>query len=277
LFEPVGNYEEQSRLFARALRLERERGNDHRIAQTLKNFVDTNQMPDLRKEWIQQTKKTLDNFERLGTAPAQQAQCLNDLAHLLYEDEQLDAAEEAALRTINLLPANGQEALACQSLCLLGNIYHSKGGREMAIHYFEAALGIASPFDWHCSLTRIHHALAMLLLLEDQLDDAGGHVEQANFHTRDNTYCQGRTVFLQAEIWFKQHRIKDAAAGAFRAIKIFEKVGAAKALEVCTGLLRDIERVAEVPPTPEETGFSGELPGEILCFAHVNPFLLSTW
>jgi hypothetical protein len=43
----------------------------------------------------------------------------------------------------------GQELLVCRLHRVLGNMYQSKGEKGKALHHFETAIGIASPFPWH--------------------------------------------------------------------------------------------------------------------------------
>ena len=69
------------------------------------------------------------------------------LAWLLYADGQLDAAEDAAIHSIELLPEKGREYDVCRSHRTLGDIYGSKGEREKGIYNFNVALGIASTFN----------------------------------------------------------------------------------------------------------------------------------
>ena len=80
----------------------------------------------------------------------------------LYEDQQFDAAEEAALQSINLLPERLYQCLICSCYRLLGEIHSSKGDIEEATSYFEAALRIVSSFGWHHDQFWNHHGLAVL-------------------------------------------------------------------------------------------------------------------
>jgi len=48
-------------------------------------------------------------------------------------------------------------------------------------------------------------------------------------------------VRLQAYLWFKQRRFEEAKSEALGAAGVFEKLRAAKDLEECKKLLRDIE------------------------------------
>jgi tetratricopeptide (TPR) repeat protein len=151
LFQLAGNGAEQKRTLAQVLLIERGRQNHSRVALALMCLSGANRLLDLREEGIQQAKEALGIYERLGDT-AGQARCLNRLAYLLDHDDQLDAAEEAATRAIKLLPEKGQEYIVCESHRILGTIHESKGEREKSIHHYEAALGIASPFNWHDEL-----------------------------------------------------------------------------------------------------------------------------
>ena len=240
LFHSVGNYVERKRLLNHALRLWREHGDDKCVALVFGELSDANRMLGLYEEGIQHAKDALEIYQRLGdTLP--QAECLNSLACLLYEDAQLDTAQEAATHAISLLPETGQEFHVCQSHRVLGHINRSKGERERALHHYGEALGIASPFEWHTQLFWIHNALAELFSNEGEFDYARAHIEQAKSHTVDRTYCMGRIMELQAWVWYQQHRLEEARSEVLGALKIFEKLGAENDLAVCGGLLQDIE------------------------------------
>jgi len=240
LFEEVGNDVERKRLLTRVLQLWRERGGDYWVAFTLRRLSDANRLMGLHEEGIQQAKGALEIFEQLGDT-VEQAECLKDLAFLLCGDKQLDAAEEAASRAIDLIPEKGHQSLVCESHHILGKIYYSKGEREKAIHHFEVALGIASSFNWHDPLFWIHHSLAWLFLGEDRFNDAHAHVEQAKSHAVNDTYKLGRAMELQARVWYKQRRLEEARSEASHAADVYEKLGAAQDLKSCRVLLQRIE------------------------------------
>jgi len=246
LFESVGNHVEHKQLLIHALRIWRERGSDYLVGKTLMELSDVNLSIGLYKEGMQQAKEASEIFERLGDT-ANQAGCLIKLAHLVRSDDQLDTAEEAALRAIKLLPEKGQEFGVCESHRALGNIYQSKGDIEKAVCHFEVAIGIASPFNWHETLFCLHYELAGLLRGEGRLDDANAHIEHTKSHTAGNTYYLGHTLALQAFVWYNQHRLEEAKSEALRAADVYEKIGAAKDLEGCRGLLRDIEKELNTP------------------------------
>ena len=246
LSNPIGNHVERKRLLTHALELESERGNDCRVARTLRSLSDANRVLGLRKEGIKQGKEALEIFERLGDA-ARQVECLLLLAWLLWEDKQLDAAEEAASRTIDLVLGKDEQYLVCESHRILGYIYHSKGEREKAIHHFEAALGIASSFSWHSLLFWVHYALANLFFDEVRLHDAHTHVERARSHTVGNAYYLGRAMELRATIWYDQHQFEDAKSEVLRAAVAYEKAGAARNVEGCREFLRDVQKELNSP------------------------------
>ena len=198
-------------------------------------------MLGLRAEGIQQAREALEIYQRLGTT-VDQARCLNDLSRLLRSNKQLDAAKEAASHLIDLLPDEGEEYLACESQRLLGDIYRSKGERENAIHHFEMALAIASPFNWHDGQFWIHDSLAQLFRDERKFDNAHAHIEHAKALAVENAYNLGRAMDLQARIWYQQRKLKEAETEALGAFRTYEKLGAAKDLESCRALLQGIEK-----------------------------------
>ena len=241
LFQSIGNHTERKRLLEHTLKLEREQGNDTQVAFVLSDLSDTNRELGLFKEGIDQAREALGIYERIGGTEVQ-GQCLIKLALSLHDDEQLDVAEEAASRAIEILPEKGQEHRVCESHRVLGTIYHSKGEKDKAIHYHETALTIASPFGWNGELFWIHYGLAELFRTENDFDDAHVHLEQAKAYTVDDRYLLGRAIDLQAEIYYQQHRLEDSASEALRALEIFEGLGAQRNVESCRGLLRKIEQ-----------------------------------
>ena len=113
----------------------------------LLNLSNANEHLRLYQEGIQQAKEGLEIYEPLGHIVGQ-GRCSTQLARLLYVDGQLDAAAETASRTIPLL--EDKEIFgACQCHFVLGTIYCSKGNRKEAIEHLEAALKLASLYDWH--------------------------------------------------------------------------------------------------------------------------------
>ena len=260
LFASVGDPAEQKRLLIHTLRLERRRGDEHRVARTLMDLSDANRMLGLPEEGIWQVKEALGIYERTGYTTGQ-TKCLNDLARLLFDDKQLDAAKDAAKRAINLLPLEGQEFQVCQSHRVLGNVYRSKGKRERAVHHYEVALGIASPFKWHQQLFWIHHSLALLHIDEDKFDGAHVHIKRAKSHAVDNSYNLGRAMEVQAQIWYRQRRFQDATSEALRAKKIFQQLGATNDVKGCRNLLQNITKSTKRQATRDRSNLDGSASG----------------
>ena len=196
LFDSVGDYAEEKQHLEHALKLERERGNDNGVALALAELSDTNRLLGHFGEGIHQAKEALEIFEQMGDT-ARQAHSLIQLTWVLYDDGQLNAAEEAAFRAIQLLPEKGQEFLVCKSHRILGDIYCSKGKKEEAVHHFEIALGIASGFNWSSQPFWIHYSLAELFYDEDKFVAAHAHIERAQLHANaTGAYCVGCVVEL---------------------------------------------------------------------------------
>ena len=245
LFYSIGNLAECKRLISHALKLYRERGGESQVAQALSHLSDTNRMMDLPEEGIRQAKEALEIYERLGYTMAQ-AQCSINLALLLHTDQQLDAAEEAASRAIDLLSEKGDHYRICGSHRVLGDIYQSKGETEKAIHHFEVALGIASSFGWHHHLFWIHYGLAWLFRNQARFDDANAHIERAKSYTIHRPYSSGIAMELQARIWCRQRRLEEAKTEALRAADVYEKLGAAENVEKCREFVQHIEKELNV-------------------------------
>ena len=242
LFHSVGNNAEFKRLLTHNLKLWRERGDDFEVAETLRRISRANWLPGLRKEGIQQTEEALEIYERLDNITGQ-AQSWQQLARLFFYDEQLDAAEKAISKAIGLLLDEGNQFEVCECHRLLGNIYRSRGEAQMAINHFEAALEIASCFNWHTHLFWTHYSLAELFFSEDRFDDTHAHIELAKPHAINDPYNLGRAMGLRASLLYKQRMVKDAKSEALRAIDLFEKIGATKDAEDCRVLLREIGKV----------------------------------
>jgi len=257
LFDSIGNHTECKKLLSHALKLQREQGNDHRVARTLRHLSDTNRQMGLHEEGIQLAKEAAWIYERFGDTVAQ-ARCLRDLAWSLCEDEQLDAAEEAASHAIELLVEKDEEYLVCGSHRVLGNVYQSKGDRKKAIYHFGVALEIASSFNWLYELFQVDFSLTQLFLDEGRFDDAQAHVEQARSHAVDHAYYLGCAMVLQARVWHGQRRVEEARSEALRAMDVFEKLGAAKKIEGCRKLLRDIQQELDGPAASAQTDFNCE-------------------
>ena len=269
LFGLIGNYMECKQLLIHTLKLWREWGNDLEVAHTLGHLGEMNRQLELREEGMQQVKEAVEISERLGNT-FEQAHSWCGLAWLLYEDRQLDAAEEAASRAINLLPERADRTLPCRCHRILGKIHSSKGEAEKAIDHFEAALRIASSLDWYGQQFWGHYCLAELFFCQGRFDDSRAQVEHAKSLVVNDMYLMGRAMDLQALFLCKQGRFGEARSEASCAIDAYEKVGAARDLEPCRDLLRGIEKEMEVSITSGEPEFNSELPDTALLLTRVN-------
>ena len=237
----VGNQVEEKRFLTHALNLFRTwQNSDGWVARTLQHLAEANLRLGLYEEGIREAEEASGVFERLGE-PVGQAECLSRLASLLLGDQQFNAAEEAAIRSINLL-GNGQEYKLCDSHRILARILRSKGETGEAIRHYNTALEIANTFNWHDHLFWTHYEMATLFHNEGEFDDADTHVAQAKDHALDNKHHLGRAMETRAQMLRGRGRYEDAASEALCAIDMYREPGAASHLERCTTLLQDIER-----------------------------------
>ena len=241
LFDSIGNVAEQKRLLVHALGLWRGRGDDTQVVETLVVLARADRQLGLYKEGIERAEEALEICERLNDVQ-RLAESLQQLAWSLYLDKQLDVAEEAALRVINLPLDEGGQYAACDCYRILGNIWDSRGETEKAINHYETALGIASSFNWHDHLFWINYSLAKLFFGGKRFDDAHARIERAKSFTLNEPYLLGRATELKARFWFKEHRLEEAKSEALRAVDVFKELGATKDLEGCRKLLRGIEK-----------------------------------
>ena len=247
LLGSIGNVAEEKLLLIQTLKLQREQDNDLHVGRTLRFLAEANGRLGLFTEGIRQAKEALTIFERLGDI-LEQAATLLRLSWLFYDNKQLEPAESAASRSLDLLPETGEQFQVCQYRCVLGNIYRSRGEVEKAIEHLEAALGIASSFNWQDQLFWSHYSLAELFFDKGRSDDAHAHVERAKPHAIDDPYLLGRAMELQAVFWYKERRIEAAESEALRAIGLYEKLGATKYLWRSKRLLRWIEEGMDIDP-----------------------------
>ena len=247
LFGQLGNYAEQTKLLFRTLEFERRWGDDFQVGQTLLCLSDVSRLLGCPEEGVRQAREALAILERIGDTKGQ-PQCWNQLAWLLFDDKQPDAAEEAASHAMDLTTEKGQEIIVCQLHRVLGKIHQSKGEKEKAVHHFETALGVASTPNWHDELFWIHLSLAELFGNEDEFDDANTHIEQAKSHTVKDEYRLGRAMDMQANVWCLELRLEDAQLEALDALESYEKCGAMHDARVCRDFLQMVERAMKILP-----------------------------
>jgi len=250
LFEMVGNHVERRRLLTYTLDLWRKQGNDFWAAQTLKDLSDANRLLGHHKEGVRQVEEALKICEQLGDT-IEQARCLNKLAWVLWADNQLDAAGEAASRAIDLFPEKNDQILASDLHGVLGKTYQSKGERDKAIHHFEVSLRIATSLNHHNVLFWTHYRLAQLFSDEGRFDDASTHIERAKSHAIDDAHDLALTMDLQARLWYKQDMFEEAKSEVLRAVGIFESLGATTDAEGTGTLLREIEAAMSNGKSPQ--------------------------
>jgi tetratricopeptide (TPR) repeat protein len=269
LFRSVGNFVEEKQLLGHTLKLWSGWGNTSQVAITLNLLATVNLQLGLYTEGIQQVEESLGIFKQLNHTTGQ-ANSLQQLAQLLSKDNQLDAAEEAAFKSIDLLLDGGGQFMVCQGYRLLGDIYHSKGEMEKAINQLETAFGIASSFNWDNEQFWILHSLANLFLKEGRFNDAQAHIERAKSHTANGTYLLGAVAHLQANIQYKQHRFEEARSEALHGVDIFEKLGAVREAELCKELLQWTEENLRKATTSDGSNSNGELLRVVLFPTPVN-------
>ena len=244
LFQSVGNQVERKRVLVHALKLWRDRRDDYHAAVTLGGLSDANRSMGLCKEGIQQAKEALEIFERLGNT-WRQADGLLDLARSLFDDEQLDAAEEAASRAMDLAEKESRQCLVFSCHHMLGIcMCRSKGNTEKAIHHFEEALRIASSLGDFKRLFEAHFAVVPPLFTEGRFDDAHAHLERAKSYAVNDAYNLARASQSCARLWGAQGVFGEAKSEALRALGIFEKLGATNDAEEIRELLGHIDRDA---------------------------------
>ena len=245
LFDRAVNHTESIRLLTHASKLSRERGNDHQFARALKHLSHVHLSTHLYEEGIRQAEEASAIFEWLGDT-VEQTLCLTELTWLLCENNQLDAAEKAISRAIDLLPEKGEQFLVYRCQYSLGNLYWERGDRKKAIHHFEVALDTSSP-NWHNGLFWIHFFLAQLFRDEGRVSDANAHIRHAKSHAADDhdTGLLARAMKLQAEVLHGQDRFEEARSEALGAVDLFQKLGAANRVEGTRELLLRIDGDAQ--------------------------------
>ena len=241
LFNLVGNDVEQRRLLEYALELWRGRGDDSQVAMTLRFLSDVNTYLGLHKEGVEQANEALEIYKRLYDITGQ-GLTWKELAGSLYKDQQLDAAEEASLRAIDLLADGDKQFTVCDCYRILGDICRDKGEIEKAVSHFETALGIASRLNYRSSQSWINYELAQLFFGENKLDEAHTRVELARSYAANDLYQLGRAMELQAVFWYEQRKFGEAKLEALGAISVFERIGAAEDIERCRSIIRGVEK-----------------------------------
>jgi len=242
LFSSVGNAAECKRLLTHSLGLWRKQRFWYfrEVGNVLLLLSEVNMQLGLYAEGIQRANQALRifkwSFNILG-----QGRVLTVLAWILFYEGQLDAAEKAVSQAINLFLSKGDQCELCRCYILLGLIHQYKGEMDTALTHFENALRIASSSNWQDELSLIHQYLALLFSDQGKFCEANAHIELAKLHRMHHNYNLGYTIYLQAQIWYKECRFGEAKSEALHAVAIFEKLGAAEMVGACGDLLNAIE------------------------------------
>ena len=260
LFESVGNFVERKRLLTLALKLRREKGDEIKVAQTLKSLSDTNRIMGLFKEGILQVKEAIWICRRFGYT-ASRIGCLVTLASLLRGDKQLYAAEQAISQAFDLLPKKSEQVLAHICHRVRGEIYHDMGEAKKAIHHFEIATQIGSTLNRPKQLFWIDYRLVEILIAERKFADAQACLERAKSHAVNNPYLLARATHQQAQLWSRQDRLEDAKSEALRALDALAKLGAGDDARCTRRLLHEIETHRLLESKRQGSSKRSSLPG----------------
>ena len=259
LLGSLGSREESKRVLGHTLTLWREQGDDIRVARALTFLSSSNGRLGLHEEGIPQAKEALGIYERFRDISGQ-TRSLRLLAWSLYESDQLDAAEEAVSRALDLSLGKGDQFQVSQCHHLLGYICQSKGGIDAAIDHFDTAIGIASRFNLPTLQFRYHCSLAELFSDEGRFSDTYIHIEHSKSHAVNHPYALGCITFVHARILRKQGRFEEAKSEVLCAAETFEKLGAARDLRWCRGFLLEMNPLIAT----HEPDSGGELLGTLV-------------
>jgi len=224
ILDLLGNLTESRRFHTCMIKLWREQGNDRKVAKTLETLSALNRQLCLNAEGISRAKEALEIYEKLDDRVGQ-VDSLQCLALSLVHDNQVDAAEEAASRAIDLFP----DGLSLSQLRvhhhILGHICCCRGDTEAAIDHYMKTTGVVRSLNSQDSQTGILPCFLGLLLDEKRLDDTQIHLEQFKSHASNNLLEQGVAMVVQAGIWYQQGKFEEARSEISRAIDAFEEIG----------------------------------------------------
>ena len=241
MLSSLGNFSESRRLHTLTIKLWRERGNDHEVAKTLKFLAFVNGELSNFAEGISQAKEALEIYEKLEDT-AGQVDCLNCLASVLVNDNQVDAAEEVASRMVNLSSDGPSQAQLYERHSILGQICDCRGEVDAAIDHYTKALGIGSSVFSPDKQASILCDLVALLLQEKRFDGIQLYIEQLKLHVVGDPLHLGMAMGMQARVWYYQGRFEEARSELSRAIGLFEKIGVlATVTAQFKGFLQQIE------------------------------------
>ena len=230
LLQDIGYHADQKQLLEHIRKLEREGGNDYRIALISMVLATANVQLRLAQEALGQAMEAVEIFERIGDIKTHGCS-LFTLAIVLAGNDQPEAAEEAASRILQLIPEKGEEYLACYAHIFLCALYGGRGEKEKSLHHIQTTLEIATHFDWQNHIFSAHWSLADLYFGEEKFDDAIAHAERAKSHVVNNALGMAQASVLQATSYYRQGKLEKAKFEALQAVEIFERLGAQDHLE----------------------------------------------
>ena len=242
MLDSLGNYSESGRLLTCIIKLWREQGNDQKVAETLVSLASVNMRSGFYAEGISQIEEALEIYEKLDDA-TKQVHCLHGLALLFVKDDQVDAAEEATSRAINLSSDRPSKSQLYERHHILGHIRQCRGETEAAIYHHMEALGIARSLDSQDKQTAILRCLLELLLEEDRFDDAQVYVEDLKLHAVNDPLRLGIAMLVQVEIWRHKGKLEEARFELLQAIDLYEEIGVSA--DYVGGLKVDLQEVEE--------------------------------
>jgi len=242
MLQSLGNLSESRRLHIWALNFWKEQGNDYMVSRELGSLAFVSMRLGLSAEGISWAKDSLEICEKLGDTVGQ-VDCLHGLALLFVRDNQVDAAEEAASRAINL-PSDGlSQSQLYTRHHILGHIRECRGDTGAAIDHHMKALGIAHSLNSQDKQAMILHCLVELLLKAERFDDAQVYLEHTKLHTINDPARLGVTMVTQARIWYHQGKLEETRFELSRAIGLYEEIGVPT--ELVGGLKEFLQGVEE--------------------------------
>jgi len=242
LLYSLGSYLNAKRLIVHTVELRRERGSDRQVAKALKSLASVNVDLSLFAEGIPHAKEALEVYERLDDT-AGQVDCLHCLALLFVKDDQVDAAEDANSRAINLSSDGLSQSQLYNHHHNLGHICECRGETEAAIDHHMKALEIAHSLNSLDKEAWMLGCLMNLLLEEERFDDAQARLEQFKLGAVDDPYPRSVGMLTQARIWRQQGKLEEAKSELSRTIGLYEKIGVS--VDDVEGLKWELQEVEE--------------------------------
>ena len=196
----------------------------------------------------------METLERLDDT-AEQARCLNILASLSYEDEQLDAAEEAVSCAISqpILPApQFSLQMRHETEVIQVVVRAGVGAFDVIVCVVESA------FVQEQSRQAIMNP-KQLVVPAERGGDSESHLEMSRLLPLALGFIYVAKNMMRSFLGPSLREKIEARSEALRAIDAYEKLGAAQDLERCRRILREIEEEMKKPVVSDESTDVGEL------------------